>query len=89
MLSLEECIGFSGLSEEEVAVIAEHEHVPAIVAAEMGCELLRTPKGIYRLHRMFLDNLEHAAHAGQREKAKYLDRTYSHFRAEHPMPRVL
>ena len=27
MISLEDCIAFSGLSEEEVAAIGEHEHI--------------------------------------------------------------
>ena len=33
MLSLQECIDFSDLSEDAIEAIAEHEQVPEIVAA--------------------------------------------------------
>jgi hypothetical protein len=32
MITLEDCIAFCGLTEEEVLAIAEHEHRPEIVA---------------------------------------------------------
>ena len=28
MISLEDCVAFSGLSEDQVAAIGEHEHIP-------------------------------------------------------------
>ena len=36
MLTLEDCIGLSGLDEEEILAIAEHEHIPEMAALEMG-----------------------------------------------------
>ena len=39
MITLEDCIAFCGLTEEEVMALAEHEHVPEIVAA--GLEIGR------------------------------------------------
>jgi len=36
MLTREDCLALCELSEDEVAAIAEHEHVPEIVAMEMG-----------------------------------------------------
>lgn len=45
MLSLDQCVDFCGLSEDEVDILARHEGVPPIVAAELGCELLKTPGG--------------------------------------------
>jgi hypothetical protein len=36
MISLEDCIAFSGLSEEEVAAIGEHEHIPQIAACTLA-----------------------------------------------------
>ena len=32
MITLEDCIGLCGLTEEEVLAIAEHEHLPEIAA---------------------------------------------------------
>jgi hypothetical protein len=89
MLSLTECVDLSGLSVDEVELIAEHEHVPTIVAAELGFDLLTTPKGIYRLHSIMLDALAQAKLAGDARKARRIDRVYSRFRIAYPMPRTL
>ena len=58
MLSLEDCLEFCDLEQDEVAAIAEHEHVPTIVAAELGCELLKSEAGVARLHTMILDDIQ-------------------------------
>ena len=36
MLSYSDCVGLSELTPEEIAVIAQHEHLPDIVALEIG-----------------------------------------------------
>jgi hypothetical protein len=45
MISVEDCIAFSGLSEDEVAAIGEHEHIPTIAASALADYLLRQPHG--------------------------------------------
>ena len=89
MLSLAECIGMSDLTEGEIAVIAEHEHVPDIVAVELGQDLLKTSKGVFILRCYVSDVLEQAKLAGKRDKVKRLDRLLTRFNAEHGFPRVL
>ena len=89
MLTLDECIGMSGLTDDEIAVIAEHEHVPEIVAAELGHGLLKTPKGVFILKCYISDLLEQAKLAGKRDKAKRLDLLLTRFNAAHGTPRVL
>lgn len=89
MLTLEECIGMSGLTEDEIAVVAEHQRVPHIVAAQMGHALLATPKGVYKLRGFIVDLLESAEAARRRDRAKHLDRVLTRFNARHPTPRVL
>lgn len=89
MLTLDECIGMSGLTEDEIAVIAEHQRVPEIVAAEIGHALLGTPKGVYLLRGCISDLLEQAKLAGRRDKARRLDLVLTRFNAAHPVPRVL
>jgi hypothetical protein len=89
MLTLDECIGMSGLTEDEIAVIAEHQRVPEIVAVEVGHALLKTPKGVYTLRCCISDLLEQAKLAGKRDKAKRLDLVLTRFNAAHPTPRVL
>ena len=89
MLTLDQCIGMSELSEEEIAVIAEHEHLPLILAAELGHTLLKTPKGVFTLRGYFHDALDKAKLSGKRDQVKRLDRLLSRFNAAHPTPRVL
>jgi hypothetical protein len=89
MLSLDQCIGMSDLTEDEIAVIAEHEHVPEIVAVELGQSLLKTPKGVFILKCYISDALEQAKLAGKGEKVKRLDLLLTRFIAAHCIPRVL
>jgi len=89
MLSLHDCIAMSDLNEDEIAIVAEHEHLSMIVAAELGCTLLKTPKGIFTLRGYIVDVLAQAKLTGQREKAKRVDFVLTRFIAAHPVPRVL
>lgn len=89
MVTLDECIGMSGLTEDEIAVIADHQRLPEIVAAEVGHALLGTAKGRFVLRGYISDLLEHAKIAGRREREKHLDRVLTQFNARFPTPRVL
>jgi hypothetical protein len=89
MLTLRDCLDFCDLGEDEIHVIAEHEHIPDIVAAELGSTLLNSPKGIYKIRELMLEELERAKLSGQHEKAKRLDQIITRFIATHPLPRVL
>ncbi len=64
MLTYEDCIGFSELTADEVDAIAEHEHVPTIVALEMGRYLLDAPDGTRVLKRFILDDIDAARGRG-------------------------
>jgi len=89
MFSLDECIGMSDLSEEMIAVISEHEHVPEIVAVGLGQTLLKTPRGLFTLKGYICDGLEQAQLAGKRDKVKQLERVLTRFNATYRIPRVL
>jgi hypothetical protein len=45
MLTLEDCIVLSDLAVEEIDAIAEHEHLPETIAAELGCYLVHRRDG--------------------------------------------
>jgi hypothetical protein len=45
MLTYDDCVGLCGLRPEEIDAIARHEHLPEIVALEMGACLAETPQG--------------------------------------------
>lgn len=85
MLCLEDCLEFCELEQDEVAAIAAHEHVPTIVAAEMGCELLKSEEGVARLHLMILSDIETALEEGHIDHAGKLASTYRQFQRAHPL----
>ncbi len=85
MLTITDCIGMSGLSEPEVDAIAEHEHIPEVVAAEMGAWLLGTSRGPLRIEAMIRDDIVAAREHGHRLHADELQRVLQHFHQEHPV----
>lgn len=55
MISLEDCIAFSDLDEDEVAAIGEHEHIPDIAATALANYLLKQPHGGDAIRKMIVD----------------------------------
>jgi len=84
MLSLEDCLALCELTEEEVLAIAEHEHLPEIVAAELGNYLIHRPRGEMAIRRMILDDIEDARRGGDIARVAKLKLVLKHFIATHP-----
>ena len=61
MISVEDCIAFSGLSEDEVAAIGEHEHIPTIAASALADYLLKQPHGGEKIRTMIIDDIHESA----------------------------
>lgn len=61
MLSLQDCLAFCDLTEDEVRAIAQHEHIPEIAAAEMGSYLARSPAGELRIKEMVRQDIRAAS----------------------------
>jgi hypothetical protein len=72
MLTINDCIGLSDLTEAEVDAIAEHEHVPEIIAAEMGCCLAHSPDGAMRIAEILVDDIADARAHGHDRHAEEL-----------------
>lgn len=84
MLTLDDCIALSDLTEAEVGAIAEHEHCPEIIAVELGTYLIRSPEGVPMLKRIIIDDI-HAARAREDwGHALKLRMVLRHFIATHP-----
>ena len=84
MLTLQDCIALSGLTEAEVDAIAEHEHVPEVVAAEIANYLVRAPDGLPVVRRVILDDLRAALAGGDSARAGRLRRVLRDFLTHHP-----
>ena len=86
MLSIQDVIDYCDLDRGEIEAIAEHEHIPVTVAAEMSELLLCTPDGVCRLHSMIIENMQHALDSGHFQHVKDLAETYEHLQRTHPIP---
>ena len=84
MLTFEDCIALTDLTEDEIAAIAEHEHLPAIVAAELGSYLVHDSEGCPAIRRMILDDIAAALTRGDTRHALALKLVLKHFVETHP-----
>ncbi len=84
MISLEDCIGMCGLTEEEVLAIAEHEHLSEVSAAALADYLLHLPKGANVIKEMMRDDIRQAIRTGNTQHARQLIAAMHHFLQEHP-----
>ena len=84
MLTFDDCVALCELTEDEIAAIAEHEHLPMIVAAELGNYLIHGPDGALRVKRIILDDLLVAGRAGDKARALTLKLVLRHFVERHP-----
>jgi len=86
MLSMEDVLDYCDLDRGEIAAVAEHEHIPMTVAAELGETLLSSPEGVFHLHEMIVENMQHAFEGGRFEHVTELADTYQHLQRTHPLP---
>ena len=84
MLTYEDCLELSDLTEDEVEAIALHEHLPEIVALEMGSYLVHGPGGVPMIKRIILDDIEEQLRRGHPDKALHLKLVLRHFVHTHP-----
>ena len=71
------------MNEEVVLVIAEHEHVPEIVAASLASSLLSLENGAEKVRNMIVDSVRRAQFHGDRQDVLRLLRVLRHFLKEH------
>lgn len=84
MLSLKDCIDMCDLTEEEVSAIAETESLPAIVAAQVGCMMLRSEGGVEYIRCVLRSRAEQSAASGDLHTAAVRFRAYEEFTARCP-----
>ena len=88
MITLEDCIGLCGLTEEEVLAIAEHEQLPEIAATALGQYLLSLEHGSERVRDIIVDDIRQAQLSGRdKEHLLTLLHVLHHFLKTHPEAR--
>ncbi len=84
MLTWKDCLDLCELTEEEIAAIAEHEHIPQMVAVELGNYLIHGPNGVPAIKAIIKDDIAAAERRGNREHAIALKLVLKHFVETHP-----
>lgn len=84
MITLTDCIALSDLTEAEIDAIAEHEHVPEMVAVEIGCCLVHAPDAARRISGMIRDDIAVARAHGRLAHVAELQEVLKGFVAGHP-----
>ena len=84
MISLEDCAALCGLTGEEIAAVAEHEHVPDVEAMALAQTLLARARGDEALRDMIVDDIRSALRDRDLGHACRLLAALRHFLKEHP-----
>jgi hypothetical protein len=83
MLTYKDCVSLTGLEAEEISAIAQHEHLPEIVAAELGCCLAHQPGGEMIIDRFIRDDIALAIRRNKPEAAMHWQEILGRFEATH------
>ena len=83
MLTIQDCIELSELTEEEILAIAQHEHIPAMAAVELGNYLVHTAEGEKRIKAMIVDDIEEAQRGGRVQRVLTLKLCLKHYLQHH------
>lgn len=84
MISIKDCLDYCDLTEDEVAVIAEHEHLPYASAVQLACCLAQSDGGSEVLRCLLKNALCDAENCGRIQTLDEAQRAYTQFAANHP-----
>lgn len=79
MLTLDDCLDWCDLGREEIKAIAEHEHLPELIAAELGDYLVRTANGQRAIKDIIRDDILAAQARGDFGRSAKLKLVLRHF----------
>jgi hypothetical protein len=85
MLSIRDCLDYCDLTDDEIALIAEHERIPNIAAAHIACGMVQTVEGLALLGRYLEELAERATVSGQADKAARARAFHTRLKAIHPV----
>jgi len=83
MLTYEECLAMSDLTEGEINAIAEHEHLDPMIAMALG-QYLITHDDETKIRKIIVDDIKHAHRMGNFAHERMLRSVLQHFIQTHP-----
>ncbi|WP_112322227.1 hypothetical protein [Oceanibium sediminis] len=84
MISIDDIIGMTDLTAEEVAAIGEHEHMDLAPAAALANVMLNRRGGPAEIQAMICEDIREALHRDDLDHARQLFLALRHFMADHP-----
>lgn len=84
MITAEDIEDMTDLTRDEIAAVAEHEHMTEASAAIMADYLMHHRKGPQAIQRMICEDIREALHGGDLPHARSLYATLHRFMTEHP-----
>jgi hypothetical protein len=84
MITLEDVADLCPLGREEIAALAEHEHVDGLAAVALANYLMHLPKGPQTVNRMICEDIREALHRDDVAHARELFAALRQFMADHP-----
>ncbi|SFP75819.1 hypothetical protein SAMN04488047_11257 [Tranquillimonas alkanivorans] len=84
MITLDDIEDMTILTREEIAAVAEHEHLPELDAAVLGDYVMHAHHGPARVQTMICEDIRDALHRRDKDEAKRLFVVLRHFMAGHP-----
>ncbi len=84
MPTFEDCLALCDLSVDEIAAIAEHEHLPEMAAMGYGEYLIHGPDGEQHIKRMIVEDIDRAKASGNVKHAAELEEILKRFILNHP-----
>lgn len=84
MLTFEDCVELSELPEDVIQAIALHDHIPMMIALEMGVKMLHSPAGLRHIRQCILEDLNHYRQKGNNHCCQHYAQILDRFDASHP-----
>ncbi|RTL50396.1 MAG: hypothetical protein EKK46_13480 [Rhodocyclaceae bacterium] len=84
MLTMQDCLDYSDLSEEEIHMVAHHEHIPYSAAAHLACTLVQDKAGEKRLRDILAEVVGETEHEGRREDLQAAQQALYDYNQHHP-----
>jgi hypothetical protein len=83
MITVEDCIAFTGLDREEILAIAEHENLPEVAACALAEYLMHQDQGAERIRCMIVDDINCANARGDTARINALLHVLHRFMLHH------
>lgn len=85
MLTIQDCLDYCDLTDDEVDLFAEHEHIPREIAGPLVCSLVQTDEGVQLVCSCLSELVQEAMSIGELDEAEHVLHVYAQFRSTHPL----